>query len=210
MTSTHPSSALVPDIASIQPTRRLPAKERAVFRKVLADFIHLQPSDAEQLTQYAEAVVRYQKAEKETRKRPTISTPVINRSTGNVTGEKIIRNPAWATLKEAQQQMNTLARRLMIDATSADKRQRLLTKKARSLAAQETGSAESQSAIANLTEFQIQERIAELRKVYTQATDDVIRDAAIWELTVCDPLLNDTEGDEDLYGCPESNFQIDQ
>ncbi len=189
---------IISSSASITPTRRLPAKERAVFEKVLADFIHLQPSDAEQLTQYAEAVIRYRTAEKDTRKHPTVSTPVVNRSTGNVVGEKLVRNPAFATMKEAQTQMNSLARRLLIDATSADKRQRLLTKKARSLAASEATSAESKSAVANLTESQIQTRIEELRKKYIHATEDTLRAMAIWEITECDPLL--AEPDENFPG----------
>lgn len=83
------------------------------------------------LTAYAEAVVRYEAAVRETKKRPTIAQPVINRASGNVTGEKEIRNPAFATLREAQQQAATLARRLMIDPASAEKRQRLATRKAR-------------------------------------------------------------------------------
>jgi len=194
------SQVLISEMATINPTRRLPAATRAVFEKVAGDFIHLQSSDAEQLTQYAEAVIRYRNAEKETRKHPTISTPIVNRSTGNVVGEKIIRNPAFVTMREAQAQMNSLARRLMIDATSANKRQRLLTKKARALAASEASSAASQSAVANLTEFQIQAQMEEFRKVYTYTTEDVLRAEVLWYLTVCKPLLDDPDGDEDIYG----------
>ena len=194
-------SALAPVTgdSSILPTRRLPAGALAVFKKVQTDFIHLQSSDAEQLTQYAEAATRYQNAQKETRKRPTISTPIVNRATGNVTGEKITRNPAWLTLKEAQQQMNTLARRLMIDATSADKRQRLLTKAARALGALERGDAAKKAALDNLTEYQIQERMAKLRTIgfYTEAA---LRMEAIWQLTVYEPLMNEPGDDHlDLY-----------
>lgn len=120
-----------PNSDPITPTRRLNAKERAVFERVVSEFTHLQASDAEQLTQFAEAAVRYEKAAKDTKKNPTVSSPVVNRATGNVTGEKIIRNPAFITLKEAQTAMNSLGRRLLIDAHSAEKRQRLLTKRVR-------------------------------------------------------------------------------
>ncbi len=195
---------LTSSTASIIPTRRLRAKDRVVFDKVLSDFIHLQPSDAEQLTQYAEAVIRYRTAEKETRKHPTISTPVINRSTGNVVGEKTARNPAYVTMREAHSQMNSLARRLMIDATSADKRQRLLTKKARALAACEATGAESRSAVANLTEVQIEAQIEEFRNKYTYTSEAVLRAEVLWYLTVCKPLLDDPDGDEDLYAPLES------
>jgi hypothetical protein len=116
---------------AITPTRRLNAKERKVFDRVVADFTHFQPSDAEQLTQLAEATVRYEAAAKETKRNPTVSLPVINRASGNIVGEKVVRNPAYATLKEAQTAMNSLARRLMIDAHSAEKRQRLMTKRVR-------------------------------------------------------------------------------
>ena len=86
--------------ASPIPTRKLTAKERKVFERVLSEFIHLTSSDGEQLTQYAEAVIRYETAVKETKKHPIVSVPIINRSTGNLTGEKLIRNPAFVTVKE--------------------------------------------------------------------------------------------------------------
>jgi phage terminase small subunit len=199
---------LITSTASIVPTRRLPAKERAVFDKVLTDFIHLAPSDAEQLTQYAEAVVRYRKAEKDTRKDPTISTPIVNRATGNVVGQRTVRNPAFATMRESQAQMNSLARRLMIDATSADKRQRLLTKKARSMAASESASADAQAAIKNLTEEQIQATMDEFRKKYTYTTEAVLRADVMWYLTVAKPLLDDPDGDELIYGSLSSPTTI--
>jgi len=67
--------------APIAPTRKLTVKERRVFHRVLSEFVHLTSADAEQLTQYAEAVNRYESAVKEIKKHPTISVPVINRAT---------------------------------------------------------------------------------------------------------------------------------
>jgi len=119
------------------PTRRLKARERAIFDRITNQFNHLRESDAEQLTQYSEASIRYENALKETQKHPVVTVPVVNRSTGNIIGEKTVRNPAYATLKEATQQMTALARRLLIDAHSAEKRQRLLTKNARAFAGSE-------------------------------------------------------------------------
>lgn len=181
MQRNHPNS--IPN-ETLTSTRRLSSKERAVFDRVTSEFVHLAASDAEQLTQYAEAVVRYQTAAKETKKSSTVSIPVVNRATGNVTGEKIIRNPAFATLKEALSQMNALARRLLIDAHSAEKRQRLLTKKARALVAAETQSASSEAALANLSEEQIEEELESLRQanVYSLATSEFLRQYAIWRL----------------------------
>lgn len=191
----------------ITPTRRLAAKERKVFDRVVSEFLHLQPSDAEQLTQYAEAIVRYETAVKESKKHPTISVPVINRSTGNIVGEKLIRNPALTTLKEAQSQHSSLARRLMIDAHSAEKRQRMLTKKARALQASEQKSANDASALNDVTEEQIQVEIQTLREIFTEATPSSLRQRAIWQLT--DPYLNMPPCTEeqiasgDTYRCEE-------
>jgi uncharacterized membrane-anchored protein YjiN (DUF445 family) len=189
----------MPEQSVITPTRRLNKAQRAVFDRVIAEFIHLTSSDAEQLTQLAEATIRYQTAERETRKNPTISVPVVNRATGNITGEKIVRNPAFTTVKEAQSQMNALARRLIIDAASAEKRQRLLTKKARALAAAEAAKRQSQSAEAKLTEDEIQTEMDEVRKVYITATEEVVRAEAIWRLTVFYPFMNDPEVVEELF-----------
>jgi len=119
------------------PTRRLKARERAIFDRITNQFNHLRESDAEQLTQFAETAIRYETALKETRKRPVVIVPIVNRSSGNVVGEKTVRNPAYATLKEATQQMTALARRLLIDAHSAEKRQRLATKNAIAFAGSE-------------------------------------------------------------------------
>jgi len=192
---------------TIVPTRRLTAKERSVFDRVVSDFVHLQGSDAEQLTQYAEAVVRYQTAAKEIKKNPNISIPVVNRATGNIVGEKLVRNPAFATVKETQTQMNTLARRLMIDAHSAEKRQRLLTRKARALAAVESKHSSDSSLLAGITEEQIKAEIEMAAKIYIHATPDVLRQDAIWTLTVFNPMMSiDPCTDPDLaymYSCPE-------
>ena len=112
-----------------------------MFRRILSEFQHLSTSDAETLTTYAEAVVRYDAARRETKKNPTVQTPVINRSTGNITGTRSARNPAFATLREALAQMTTLARRLLLDPASANKRATLLTKRARALRASEESAA---------------------------------------------------------------------
>jgi phage terminase small subunit len=182
-------------VATLTPTRRLNKAERTVFDRVNAEFIHLTPSDAEQLTSYAEAVVRYEVAVKETKKHPTIAIPVVNRTTGNVTGERITRNPAFATMREAMAQMVSLGRRLLIDAHSADKRQRLLTKKSRAMTAAEAKHAADGSAVAELDEGTIQTKMDELRKSLIAASDDVLRLEAIWYLTVYLPSCNDTDLD---------------
>src|SRR5450631_2173706 len=101
--------------ATLMPTRRLNSKEREVFKRVKDEFSHLTNSDAEQLTQYAETIIRHQLAVTETKRHPTVSTPITNRATGNIVGSKDVRNPAFVTLREASAQMVSLGRRLLID-----------------------------------------------------------------------------------------------
>jgi hypothetical protein len=182
---------------ALTPTRRLTAKERAVFDRVASEFNHLTSSDEEQLTQYAEANVRYQVAAKATKKHPTISLPVINRSTGNVTGEKIVRNTAFATLKESQAAMNSLARRLMIDAHSAEKRLRLASKIARSAFGIVASEVAANIAALSITEEQIQAAVQDASKKYPAMPPTQLRDYAIWVLT--DPYLNSAPDDVDAY-----------
>jgi phage terminase small subunit len=170
--------------AALIPTRRLTTKERAVFERLTQEFNHLSSSDAEQLTQYAEAVIRYQIAAKETKKNPTVSIPVVNRSTGNTTGHKVVRNPAFVTLREASAQMISLGRRLLIDAHSAEKRLRMASKLARSAAAVAANSSDYE---ANLTEEQIETKMRELAISYTQATPETLRYEAILDLVESRP-----------------------
>lgn len=179
------------------PTRRLTAKERAVFDRVASEFVHLTPTDEEMLSQYSEAVARYTSAAKSVKKSPTISLPVVNRSTGNVTGEKTIRNPAFATLKEATAQMNSLARRLMIDAHSAKKRLRLASKIARSAFGIVASEVAANIAALSITEEQIQAAVQDASKKYPAMPPAQLRDYAIWLLT--DPYLNSPPDDDDAY-----------
>lgn len=181
----------------IAPTRKLKAAERRIFDRVTSSFLHLSPSDSEQLTQYAEAVARYEAAIKETKLRPLLSIPIINRSTGNVTGEKTVRNPAFATIKEATGLITSLARRLMIDAHSAEKRQKLLTKKARALAACESKSASDAEILGAINEEQIRAEMCNQAKTYIHASEDALRQNALWFLTVFQPSES-WEQDEDI------------
>lgn len=184
---------------AILPTRKLTAREQKVFDRVLAEFVHLTSADAEMLTQYCEAVARYQAAARETKKNPTIDLPVVNRATGNIVGHKPVRNPAFITLRESQSQANSLARRLMIDSVSTEKRQRLQSKQAKALAAREAKIV-AESALKNgITEEQIQGEMERLRSVYIHATEDVIRQQAIWFWTVYKPLEDDPEANDGLY-----------
>jgi phage terminase small subunit len=149
----------MPD-AVITPTRRLTAKERKVFERVISEFDHLSTTDADMLTRYAETSARYVDALKETKKYPTVKQAVINRSTGNVTGYKEIRNPAFRTLTEAQSQLNSLSRRLLIDTASENKRLILQSKKSRAFTASEQADRSERDILASITEEQIETEIA--------------------------------------------------
>lgn len=148
----------MPD-AVITPTRRLTAKERKVFERVISEFAHLSVTDADMLTRYAETSLRYVDALKETKKSPTVKQPVINRSTGNVTGYKEIRNPAFRTLTEAQSQLNSLSRRLLIDAASENKRLILQSKKSRAFTASEQATRSARDILASITEERIESEL---------------------------------------------------
>ena len=180
----------------LAPTRRLTSKERKVFDRVASEFTHLEPSDSEQLSQYAEAVIRYQIAAKETKRHPTVSLPVVNRTTGNVTSSKTVRNPAFLNLREASAQMVSLGRRLLIDAHSAEKRLRLKSKLARSLSGIEASKLAENEALESVTEEQIQAVIDESRKGFLGLNPAQLRAFAIWVLT--DPILNMPEDDPDI------------
>jgi phage terminase small subunit len=182
---------------TLTPTRRLTSKERAVFDRVASEFVHLTPTDEEQITQYAEAVARYTSAAKECKKHPTISLPVVNRSTGNITGEKIVRNTSFASLKEAQTQMNSLARRLMIDAHSAEKRLRLASKIARSAFGIVASEVAANIAALSITEKQIEAVMRDAAGRYTAMSPAQLREYAIWVLT--DPYLNSAPDEIDAY-----------
>ena len=167
----------------LAPTRRLPAKERRVFDEVLSNFVHFGPSDAETLTQYAEAVIRYEKAAKEAKRNPTLTLPTFNKATGNQTGTRVVRNPALTTIKEAQTQMATLARRLMIDPSSAEKRARLLTKRSRALLASEQAQAANKDISRKFSEAEVEAMMRQLQDQNTVVhRAENLRDVAIFHL----------------------------
>ena len=178
-------------MAEITPVRRLSAKELKVFNRVASDFSHLGPTSSEMLCRFAEASVRYEDAVRDVKKHPTVEQPIVNRSTGNVTGFKVVRNPAFRTLAEAQSQMNALARRLLIDTASENRRLTLQSKKARSLSADEEASRTEQACRDALTEAEIAEgytRYVALYGVPFWCTDDMARELVIeW---LCDPIFH--------------------
>lgn len=172
-----------PDALTLKPTRRLKPAARKVFDKVSSGFVHLAPTDAETLTAYSEWSAIYAEALRETQRSPLVTVPIVNRSTGNVVGERTTRNPMFATLSEAQAHVTSLGRRLLIDAHSAEKRQRLLTKKARALAAAEHAQAESTDDVApKWSEEEIAKMMRRLAPTLASTPAVNLRSAAICQL----------------------------
>lgn len=177
---------------NLVPTRRLSARERKVFDRVASEFTHLKSTDEDMLTRFAEASIRYADAAKSTKQHPMVSKPVVNRSTGNIVGETLIRNPLFRSVSEAQSQMNSLGRRLMIDAASENKRLILLSKKARSASGLEADAIAGRDYREHISEEQIEEEIQttlDRGEFHWLTTDEMRRSFVIWYLT--DPYLND-------------------
>ena len=157
----------------VMPNKRLAAKERRVFDRVVSEFAHLKQSDADMIARYSEAFIRYETAAAQVKRYPMVQKPTINRSTGNVVGTTPVRNPLFRTVAEAQSQMNSLARRLLIDAASENRRLSLQSKKARSAAAVAAESA------TRYTEEEIEREALERAKRFPLATAATLRQLAI-------------------------------
>jgi hypothetical protein len=99
-------------MSNIEPTRRLKAPEKKAFDRAREAFPHLRAEDAELLTAFAEQSNRYATAKHETENKPTITTPIFSRSNGTQIGERPVRNPAFANMREALTQVRLLERRL--------------------------------------------------------------------------------------------------
>jgi hypothetical protein len=198
-------------MAEITPVRKLSAKERKVFDRVASDFSHLGPTSSEMLCRFAECAVRYEDALKDVKKHPTVEQPIVNRSTGNITGYKIVRNPAFRTLAEAQSQMNALARRLLIDAASENRRLTLLSKNSRSLSADEESSRREREIRDSITEEKIEAAIARYRNSglvpWWNSTYEAQREYVVYWM-VMDALLEDGEEEENFQPNPAARDEL--
>jgi hypothetical protein len=96
----------------IQPTRKLKTPERHVFDRTTTSFPFLRPEDSELLTAYAEQSHRYATAKRATEREPTVTAPIFSRNNGEKIGERPVRNPQFANLREALTQVRLLEKRL--------------------------------------------------------------------------------------------------
>jgi hypothetical protein len=96
----------------IQPTRKLNAEEKRLMGRTITVFPFLAQSEAELLTAYAEQSHRYALAKRETERNPTVTAPIFSRNNGEKIGERPVRNPAFANLREALTQVRLLEKRL--------------------------------------------------------------------------------------------------
>ena len=177
--------------ARVQPTRRLLKAEMVVFSRVLGEFPHLQASDSELLTQFAETVIRYEKALKDWKKRPEIETTITQ---GRQQITKTVPNPARVVVKQAQQAMVSLSRRLLIDAASVDKRMKLLAKKA--FANGETVDDYVSDGTYGFTEDQIKAESDALRDIYHKTDDTALRQSALFNLRLMRELMVPSSADD--------------
>jgi phage terminase small subunit len=99
-------------MSNIQATRHLKGLEKKAFDRAIQSFPHLRAEDAELLTAFAEQSHRYATAKQRVERNPTILQPQFNRTTGNQIGDKLVRNPENATMREALTQLRLLERRL--------------------------------------------------------------------------------------------------
>lgn len=181
----------------LRPTRRLNKREKSTFDGIRSSFSHLTGADSELLTMYAETAERYRVAARDAKKSPTLAVETFNKSTGNATGVKVIKNPAATMAKESLSALTSLARRLLIDPASAEKRQRLLTKKSRALQAAEQAEAEQTGR--QFAEADIGAMMAELINRRYILRGHALRNAAIRELE----LLHDLADTADMVNDPE-------
>lgn len=116
----------------IKPTKRLAPKARKHFDRITAQNPHLLPENADAVTSYALALAGRDAAEIEITKRPRITVPVVNRSTGNVTGHAVKRNTAaFADLRLYSQQVRQYERSLRIGPAYDAQRSAMTTRRAR-------------------------------------------------------------------------------
>ncbi|MGA7524639.1 MAG: hypothetical protein WBW84_19470 [Acidobacteriaceae bacterium] len=99
-------------MSTIEPTRKLKATEKKVFDRAVTSFAFLRPEDAELLTSYSEQGHRYAVTKRATDRKPTVTAPIFSRSDGKQIGQRPVRNPAFASMREALTQMRLLERRL--------------------------------------------------------------------------------------------------
>lgn len=178
-------------IVILEPTRRLAPKERRQFERVVGQYSHFLPGDADALTRLAVAYARYIDAEKDTRKNPMVQIPVVNRSTGNVTGHKPARNPAFATLKEMAQLIARLERNLLIGPAYDAKRQAMLTKRARAAQGAAEDAAEESAIDSAITPEVIAAEIEDVESTFgpDYFTPEQAEHVALHHLRIVYPLL---------------------
>lgn len=150
----------------IEPTYKLAIKERREFERILAQYSHFLPGDADALTRLAVLYSRYRSAERETKRKPMVDVPIVNRSTGNVTGHKQTRNPAFATLRETSVQIARLERNLLIGPAYDAKRQAMLTKRARAAQGAEQAAAEESAIEIAITPAVIAAEIEDIQSIH--------------------------------------------
>jgi hypothetical protein len=93
-------------------TRKLNAQEKRILGRTISNFPYLGQAESELLTSYAEQSARYAVAKRATEREPTVTAPIFSRNNGEKIGERPVRNPQFANLREALTQVRLLEKRL--------------------------------------------------------------------------------------------------
>jgi len=102
--------------------RDLSAVAKRLWKRLVAANIHLDESTTELLAAYCESYANWCLAQSDIREHGlTLKEPVVNRSTGNVVGYKVVKNPSVTIAKDEKQAMQSLAAKLGLDPTSRER-----------------------------------------------------------------------------------------
>jgi P27 family predicted phage terminase small subunit len=95
---------------------------KKLWKKVTDEHSHLTTADSELLAAYVESWAMLQLAQNALREHGLIlSEPIVNRSTGNVTGHKRMKNPAHGIAKDERAAMQSLSTKLGLDPSSRER-----------------------------------------------------------------------------------------
>ncbi len=95
---------------------------KKLWKKVTDEHTHLTTADSELLAAYVESWAMLQLAQDALREHGLIlSEPIVNRSTGNVTGHKRMKNPAHGIAKDERAAMQSLSTKLGLDPSSRER-----------------------------------------------------------------------------------------
>lgn len=93
-----------------------------LWKKVTAEYSHLQSADTELLVAYVQSWEMLQLAQDALREHGLIiSQPITNKTSGNIVGHRLTKNPAATAAKDAMAAMQSLSTKLGLDPSSRER-----------------------------------------------------------------------------------------